>query len=280
MSILKMGLAMAAIVASLVSFHASAAAADPSATVVAVINGQKVTQADFINFVNSRLGEQARQINLNEQQLNMLFDEYLNRELIFQDAVKKGLDRAPEVTSAIDNQRRNIVAGYAVRRIISTPISDEELEKAYKRLMSKPTREYKTRHILVDSEATAQHVITSLDKGTPFEQVAKETSIDKPTAEKGGDIGWISAEQMTPSLRDAVIEMKKGSYSKKPVKTDFGWHVLRVDDVRIVPAPAFEDVKDELRRRLYNESIGEYIAQLRKNSQVEQLRKNSQAEVK
>jgi peptidyl-prolyl cis-trans isomerase C len=279
MSSLNKGLGIGAIIGLLWTVQPPAnaadtpeqAAANPNAIVVAVVNGEKLSQADFINFVNSRLGPQARQVNLNQQQMNVLFAEYINRELIFQDAVKKGLDKAPEVTSAIENQRRTIVAGYAVRQIINAPISDDELEKAYKRLMSKPTKEYKTRHILVSSEAAAQQVIAALDKGTPFEQAAKENSIDKPTADKGGDIGWVSADQMMPALRDAVIELKKGSYTKKPVKTDFGWHIVRVDDMRIIPAPSFDDakVKEELRRQLHNESVNNYIAQLRKAAQVE-----------
>jgi len=272
MSILNKGLGAVAAAVLLMSFHApgmAAGAADPTTTVIAVVNGQKLTQADFINFINSRLGEQARQVNLNQQQMGMLFNEYVNRELIFQDAMKKGFDKVPEVNIALDNQRRTIVASYAIRQIVSAPIPDDELEKAYKRLMSKPTKEYKARHILVSSEDTAQQVIAALDKGTAFEQVAKEKSIDTPTAEKGGEIGWVSAEQMTPSLRDAVVDMKKGAYSKKPIKTDFGWHIIRVDDIRIVPPPAFNDVKEELRRRLHNEAIGEYITQLRKSSQVE-----------
>jgi peptidyl-prolyl cis-trans isomerase C len=270
MSILNKGLAVVAALALLSPLAGPARAADdPGATVIAVVNGQKLTQADFVSFVSSRLGDQARQVNLNQQQMSILFGEYVNRELIFQDAVKKGLDKAPEVTSVMDNLRRNVVASYAVRQMVSTPISDDELEKAYKRLMSKPTKEYKARHILVDSESGAQQVIAALDKGTPFEQVAKDKSIDKPTAEKGGEIGWISAEQFPPALRDVVVDLKKGTYSKKPVKTDFGWHVVRVDDVRIVPAPAFADVKEELRRRLHNESLSQYIDQLRKAGQIE-----------
>lgn len=248
------------------SFAAAAAEGNPGATVIAVVNGKDLTQADFISFVNTRVGEQGRQVNLNQQQMNMLFSEYINRELVYQDAVSKGWDRAPEVASAVDNHRRNIIARYAFSQLLNTPISDEELEKAYKKL--KPVREFKAKHILVGSEPEAQQVITALDGGKSFEELAKTTSIDA-TAEQGGEIGWVSAEQMTPPLRDAVVSIKKGSYNRQPIRTEFGWHVLRVDDTRIIPTPPYEEVKDDLRRQMYNESIAQYIDELRKAGKVE-----------
>ncbi len=247
------------------SFAAAPAENAPASTVIAVVNGTNLSQADFISFINTRIGEQSRQVNLNQQQMNMLFSEYINRELVYQNAVDKGWDDAPEVVSAIDNHRRNIIARYAFSRLLNEPIAEEELEKAYKKL--RPVREFKTRHILVESESEAKAVIAALDGGTPFETVAKEKSID-PTAEQGGEIGWISAEQLATPLRETLANLKKGSYSQ-PVRTDFGWHVLRVDDNRIIPTPAYSEVKDDLHRQMQNERIAEYIGDLRKASRIE-----------
>lgn len=250
---------------SVPSFAAAPAENAPSTTVLAVVNGTNLTQADFISFINTRVGEQSRQVNLNQQQMNMLFSEYINRELVYQNAIDKGWDKAPEVVNAIDNHRRNIIARHAFSRLLGEPIAEEDLEKAYKKL--RPAREYKTRHILVGSEAEANAVIAALNNGASFETVAKEKSAD-PSAEQGGDIGWIAAEQLMPTLREALTTLKKGSYSQ-PIHSDFGWHILRVDDNRIIPVPAYSEVKDDLYRQMQNERIAEYIGELRKASNIE-----------
>ncbi len=236
--------------------------------IIAVVNGVELTQDDFVTFVNTRIGEQARHVKLNQQQLGILLSEYINRELIYQDALEHGLDKAPEVANAIDNHRRNIIASYAVRQLIEKPITNEELERAYKQLMSKPIREYRTRHILVNSEQRAREVITALERGGSFEQLAKENSMDS-TAEQGGELGWVSTEQMAEPLRNAVVEMRKGSWSRDPVKSDFGWHILRVEDTRILPPPPFEDAKGDLLRRLQTRNISDYIAELRNTGKIE-----------
>lgn len=235
---------------------------------IAVVNGVELTQADFIAFVNTRIGEQARHVKLNQQQLSILLNEYINRELIYQDALEKGLENAPEVATAIANQRRNIIASYAVRQLVEQPIPNEELERAYKKLMAKPTREYRARHILLGSEQRAREVISALEHGEAFDQLAKENSMDA-TAEQGGELGWVSTEQMAEPLRNAMVDMRKGSWSRSPVKSDFGWHILRVEDTRIIPPPPFEEVRDELVRRLHNRNISDYIAELRNTSQIE-----------
>lgn len=234
-------------------------------TVIAVVNGRELTFSDFNAFVNTRLGAQQRQGGLNPKQTNALFSEYINRELVYQDAVKHGWDKVPEVTIAIDNHRRNLIAQYALAQQVNVPIPEAELEKAYREL--KPIREFKARHILVRTEPEAKQVIAALDGGKSFEAVAKESSIDA-SAEQGGEIGWVAAEQISPPLRNAIVDLKKGSHSQ-PVQTEFGWHVLRVDDTRIVPTPPYAEVKDDLRRRFQNENVGKYLGELRQSAQID-----------
>ncbi len=267
----KQRLIRATLIASL--FVAATALAQGGANqdrspVIAVVNGVELTQADFISFVNTRIGEQARNVRLNQQQLSLLLSEYINRELIFQDALAHGLDKAPEVAAEIENHRRNVLASYAVRQLIDKPIPNEEIERAYKMMMSKPIREYRARHILLGSEQRARELITALERGAAFDELAKENSMDA-TAEQGGELGWVSSEQMIEPIRSAMLEMRKGSWSRTPVKSDFGWHILRVEDTRIIPPPPIEDVREELMRRLHNRNISEYIAGLRDNSKIE-----------
>jgi peptidyl-prolyl cis-trans isomerase C len=262
-------LAAVPVIALLCSMPVHAAATAPAApgpdTVVAVVNGRNLTLAEFNSFVSTRIGEQQRQTGLNQRQTNMLFTEFINRELVYQDAVKRGWDKMPEVETAVDNHRRDVVARYALREQLNQPVSEAELEKAYREL--KPVREFKARHILVRSEPEAQQVVAALDGGKAFEAVAKESSIDASAAQ-GGEIGWIAAEQLSPPLRAAVTDLKKGGHSK-PVQTEFGWHVLRVDDTRIVPTPPFAELKDNLRRKIHGENIDRYVGTLREAAKVE-----------
>jgi peptidyl-prolyl cis-trans isomerase C len=255
-----------------VEVHTASAEQTPAAqseltpdTVIAVVNGRELTFADFNAFINTRISAQQRQQGLNVQQRNALITEYVNRELVYQDAVKHGWDKAPEVVIAVDNHRRNLSAQYALGQQVSAPIADADLEKAYREL--KPIKEFKTMHILVHTEAEAKQILTALSSGKTFDAVAKESSID-PSAAQGGDLGWIAAEQIATPLRNAIVDMKKGSLSQ-PIQTQFGWHILRVDDIRTVPVPSFADVKDDLRHKIQNENIGKYLSGLRQSAQIE-----------
>lgn len=236
--------------------------------VIAIINGQDVTSVDFGTFVSTRVGQNISPANLNQQQLNALQEEYINRELVFQDAVAKGLDKNPEVVIAIENQRHNIIAGYALRQIASVPPSDKALQDAYKTLASKPVKEYRASHIMVKTAAEAQGLIDRLKQGDDFAQLAREKSLDS-TAQNGGELGWLPADQIAPPIRDALGALKTGAFSTAPVQTQFGWHVLKLSETRILPPPDFDAVKDDLSRQLRNENIGKYIAQLRQHSKIE-----------
>lgn len=242
---------------------------DGNSQVIAVINGQRVTNIDFITFVNSRIGQSVPPANLSQQQLNALLGEYINRELVYQDAVSRKLDTHPEVVTAIDNQRRNIVAGFALRQIMNAPLSDKALHEAYKNLASKPVKEYKASHIVVSSESQARQLVDQLRQGTDFARLARENSIDSATAQNGGLLGWLAGDNIVPQVRAVVENLKTGSYSTTPVQTQSGWHILRLEETRILPPPEFEKIRDRLSQHLHNEDITKYVNQLRQNSTIE-----------
>jgi peptidyl-prolyl cis-trans isomerase C len=247
---------------------ASAPAADVSHRVIAVINGHNVTSADFGTFVTTRVGQNVPPANLTQAQLNALQEEYINRELLYQDAVARGLDKNPEVLTAIENQRHNIIAGYALRQLVSVPLPDKALQDAYKTLASKPVKEYLASHILVNTEAEALNLISSLKQGADFATLARENSLDA-SAQNGGQLGWLAVDQIVQPVRDALSGLKTGSYGTTPVQSQFGWHVLKLDETRILPPPPFDEVKDHLVRQLHNENIRRHITQLRQNSKIE-----------
>lgn len=244
------------------------AAANGAPKIIAVINGQNVTNIDFVSFVNTRIGQNMNPASLNQQQLNALLGEYINRELVYQDAVAKGLDKNPEVAAAIENQRHNIIAGYALRQLVSAPLPDKALQDAYKNLASKPVKEFRASHILVKTEAEAQNLINSLRQGSDFAALARENSVDA-SAQNGGQLGWLAVDQIVQPVRDALGSLKTGSYSATPVQSQFGWHILKLDETRIIPPPSFEEARERLSRQLHNEDVSKYVGQLRQNGKVE-----------
>ncbi|MGE0081040.1 MAG: peptidylprolyl isomerase [Thiohalomonadaceae bacterium] len=228
--------------------------------VVATVNGEPVTQAELERYRAERPGASEDQ----------LVDELVARELIYQDALRRGLDKDAEVKREMDEMRERVLMAAVVRQTLEkNPVSEEELKSEYDKLKGQLAREeYKARHILVADEAKARDIIKELDKGADFAELARKNS-SGPTSKNGGDLGWFSAEQMVPPFAEAVRGLKKGGYTKAPVQTQYGWHVIRLEDTRTVPPPAFADVKERLRAALQQRRIAEYVENLKKKAKVE-----------
>jgi len=241
---------------------------DAGSNVVAVVNGSALTQNGFESYISIRIGQHGRPDTIDADQRKALLEEYINRELIYQDALAGGLDKLPGVADEIENQRRNILASYSVRRIISKPPSDQALHDAYQKQFARTNKEYNAKHILVKTEDEAKAVITALDNGEDFSKLAAEKSIDS-SAQQGGDLGWFTLEQMVRPFSDATALLKKGGYTKTPVHTDFGWHVIELEDTRDVSPPPFDSVKDQLANKLQNQMISDYVTQLRDKAKIE-----------
>ena len=235
--------------------------------VIAVVNGTALKENEFESYVSIRMGHQGRPDSLNDNQRNALLEEYINRELIYQDALANDLDKLPGVAEEIENQRRNILASYSIRRIIKSP-GNEAMRNAYKERYSSANKEYKAKHILVDSEEEAKAIIAALDNGEDFSKLAADKSLDV-SGKKGGDLGWFSPEQMVKPFSDATAALEKGAYTKTPVHTDFGWHVIKLEDTREVGPPPFDAVREELKNQLQNQMINDYVAQLRDKAKIE-----------
>jgi len=149
-----------------------------------------------------------------------------------------------------------------------TEISDANMKKAYDGFVKElGTVEYKARHILLSTEKEANDVIAELDKGADFANTATHKSVG-PSAESGGDLGWFAPNQMVKPFSDAVSLLKKGEYSKKPVNTQFGWHVIKLEDTRKLPPPAFDEIKGQLQMRLQQQVIESYLENLRKKAKI------------
>ena len=238
---------------------------------VATVNGQPITE----EMVQVYGAQRTRTPGAQQLSPEAAIDELVNIELVTQDAEKQGIDKRPNVVKQLDWQRRSLIVGVSMREYITAhPVSDAELKKAYDEQIKKHDgHEYHARHILVASEDEAKDLIAQIAKGGDFAKLAMEKTTDPSGKQNGGDLGWFSPDQMVKPFSEAAAKLKKGQVSKKPVQTQFGWHVIKLEDTRDVPAPTFESVKEQLQMQLQNQRIETYLAELRKGAKIEVLKK-------
>ena len=234
---------------------------------IATVNGSKITASMLQKYQRSR--GFIENIDKN-QQTQLMIEELINRELIFQDGIKNGIDKTEEVKKQFELLKKNIVAGAMLRNMAgSQKISDKELKAEYdKRKKDLATKEYKASHILLETESAAKDVIKDLKKGKKFADLAKAKSTG-PSATHGGDLGWFKPNEMVPPFATAVAALKNNEYTKSPVQTDFGWHVILRVDSRQVDPPPFEQMKEQLKMRVQNIQVENYIKSLRSKAKIE-----------
>ena len=235
--------------------------------VVATVNNSPITQ-DVLDVYASQRKAQAgnnEQANSEEAVLN----ELISLELMRQDAVNKGLNKQPIVIAALDQQTRTALAGAAIKDFMaSNPVSDEAAQALYDEQIGVAGKEYNARHILVADEETANEVIKLLDTGSDFSELAKEKSTG-PSGPSGGKLGWFGADQMVKPFSEATATLEKGAYTKTPVQTQFGWHVIILDDTRESTPPPFDDVKDRIKLLLANQQLQQYIESMKSSASID-----------
>lgn len=256
---------LAAIMASSLAIGESLA---EDAKIVAIVNNESLTSLSLQTYIKTRLERGQKPSELTKKQQQNIINDFINRELIYQDAVKNGLDKHPVILAEIDNQRRNITSSFNIAQLLRKPPTEAEMKSIYEQQFSKPGIEFKTRHILVNNESQAKAIIVSLNKGGDFIQIAKKWSIDA-SANNGGELNWLPIDRMVPGFAQAITTLKKGTHSQQPVKTRFGWHVIRLEGTRQTPPPSFEEVQERIISVYRNRKIAAYINNLRKNSQIE-----------
>lgn len=236
--------------------------------VIAVVDGTTINNAAFDAYERQR--SKARQAPSSPSERKAIIDEMVNLELIYQEGMRLGLDKKPEIAAEIENQKRNILASVTVQSHMETvKVTEEAMRKEYDSHMGKMTsKEFNARHILVDTEDEAKALIAQLGKGANFAKLAKAKSKDKGSAVNGGDLSWFEAGQMVQPFGDAIKAMEKGTYSKAPVQSQFGWHVIKLEDTREIKPPAFEKVMDNMRNILQNKEIETYLASLKSKAKI------------
>ena len=198
---------------------------------------------------------------------NAIREELNTRELLAREAKKKGLDKSPDVKTQMELAAQTVlVRDFVSEWVKENPVPDAALRKEYDQIKSQiGDKEYKVRHILVDKEDESKEIIAALQKGEKFEKLA-ERSKDPGSKDKGGDLDWNAPGNFVKPFSDAMVATPKGKFTTKPVQTQFGWHVILVEDVREAKIPSFEEVKPQLQQRMQAQMLDQYFRELRAKS--------------
>lgn len=192
--------------------------------------------------------------------------------IISQAAIKEGLDKAPEIADQIDLIKQSVLVDAFVKNYFkSNPVSDDAVNAAYAKMKAETTgNEYKARHILVDNEAEAKDIIAKLNKNpNAFAALAKEKSKDGASKGNGGELGWFDPRGMIPEFGAAVAKLAKGKFTQEPVKTQFGYHVILLEDSRPLPVPPLEQVKPELTQQLQQQNLKKLFDEMKAKAKIE-----------
>jgi len=201
-----------------------------------------------------------------------IIDQLALQMLVAEEAVKKGLDKSPEVLEQMDVLRQSALANAYVQDYIkNNPVSDDKLKVEYDRIKAEITgNEYKARHILVATEAEAKDIIAKLKKDSAvFERMAMEKSLDTGSKLKGGDLGWFDLSRMVPEFGAAVAKLDKGKFTEEPVKTQFGYHVILLEDSKPIEAPPFDEVKSKLAQNMQEQNLKKWLDDIKAKAKIE-----------
>ncbi len=246
---------------------ASVAQAQDKDPVVAVVNGKEIRKSSLIELKNAQ--PQLRQVPL-EMVYDQLLEHAITGQLLLTEAKKAKMQEDPKVKQRLEQIRDRLIQEAYVAKQAEAKVTDAQVKAKYEEL-AKPREEVKARHILVESEDEAKAVIKQLSGGAKFEDVAAEKTKDPSGKTTGGDLGWFGKGDMVQPFAEAAFGMKPGEVSKAPVKTNFGWHVIKVEDKREVAPPPFEEVKEQIRGLLMEEQAGKVIEQLRSGADIKRF---------
>ena len=235
---------------------------------IAVVNGVAIPQAKM----DIQLKALAARGQKDSPELrNAIKDSLVTAVLIEQEATKKGLDKTPDVQAELEMARQSVIfRAYVQDYMKNNPVTDAEIKAEYdKYKATQADREYNVRHILVKDEKAAKDIIEQLKKGAKFDKLAEKFSIDPGSKAKGGELGWNAPGNFVKPFAEAMTKLDKGQISKEPVKSDFGFHVIKLDDVRSAKVPSCDEVKPQSTEFLQRKKLETLMAGLRAKAKIE-----------
>lgn len=239
------------------------------AAVAATVNGTTISESrvDMLAKQGAAQGQPD-----NPEMRKKIIDQLSMQFLLSQESIKKGIDKNPEVLDQIDLTRQSILANAFVQDYLkNSPVSDDMVKAEYEKVKAKMTgSEYKARHILVDKEADAKDIIAKLKKNPKaFESLAKDKSKDSGSKASGGDLGWFDPRAMVPEFGAALTKLTKGKFTEEPVKTQFGYHVILLEDSRPKMIPPLDQVKPQLQQQIQQQNLQKLFDDLKAKAKIE-----------
>jgi len=235
---------------------------------VAIVNGKPVPTAR-VEALAQQLAKAGRPVS--PEMMGQLKEEVIARELFMQEAQRQGLDANDDFKAQMELSRQAIL----IRELFGTfqknnPVTDDEIKAEYDKFVAANSgKEYRARHILVEKEEQAKAIIASIKKGAKFEDIAKKQSKDPGSGANGGDLDWASPGNYVKEFSDAMVKLTKGKLLDTPVKSQFGYHVVRLDDVREVKFPSMEEVKPQIAQQLGQQKLMKFQEDLRAKAKIE-----------
>lgn len=233
----------------------------------AMVNGISIPQSR----IDLRVKAAAQQGQPDTPELRKAIrEDMINLEVLAQEAAKLGLDKGSEVMQQLELAKQSVLANAFVQDYVQKhPVSDDALKQEYENLkVNVGTKEYKARHILVETEAEAKAIIAQLGKKAKFEKLAAKSK-DAGSAEHGGELEWAVPSNFVPPFANAMVSLKKGEYTKEPVESQYGWHVIKLDDVRELKVPSFDELKPQLVQRMQQQIVQNAVSEMRDKAKIE-----------
>lgn len=248
---------------AIVSMSLPSIAADSLATV----NGKPIKQS-LLDYIVKDATSHGQKIDDNTKQI--IINKLVGTELVFQEAQRLGFDKQADFLARDELAHRELLVNtYLQDYLKKNPITDADTKAAYEQYKKElGDKEYSARHILVKTEAEAKDIIAQLQKGGDFAKIAKEKSLDPGSKDKGGDLGWFSPAGMVKPFGDALVALPKGKTTAVPVQTQFGWHIIKLEDTRPIQAPAYDKVKDGLEKTLQQRKLEKMMTELRTKAKI------------
>ena len=238
--------------------------------VLARVDGEAITEKDYEDYLRARQMQQPP-IPDPKKEREVVLDEMINRVLLVNAAVEHKVDRELDVYMQLKRQRENVLARAMLRKYLQdNPISDEEVKKRFDELTAKADKnEYRARHILVREEDEARALIGQLRKGASFANLAKQKSIDVGSGRNGGELGgWFSQDQVVPEFYEAVRQLKPGETTRDPVKSEYGWHIIKLENVRPRTMPEFDQARGSIRQIVQQERVEALLKSIKDKAKI------------
>lgn len=235
---------------------------------IAIVNGKPIP-AERMQVLKQQLERAGRK--LTPEMDPQIKEEVIMREVFVQEAQKRGLAASEDYKTQMELMRQTIL----IRELFSdyqknNPVTDADIQRAYNEFVAANAgKEYKASHILVEKESQAKNIIASIKKGAKFEDIAKKESKDPGSGARGGDLDWASPNTYVAEFTEALVKLEKGKMTQEPVKSQFGWHVIRLDDTRDAKLPPLQDIKPQIEQQLEQQKMMEYQKSLRDKAKIE-----------